>query len=306
MNHLAGVQTLICGGLLIMLTSSSDLSAADKADADAPISQGQRIFYTGHSFHVFIPPIMKNLAEAAGIRGQEYLGLSSIGGSRVIQHWDVPDATNQAKAALATGKVDVLTLAPIFMPDDGIEKFATLAVEKNPKVRITVQEDWMWRDIVEPITEIRNSRKWDYDAITGKELREIHAPVFKSIDDQVEALNKKFERSVLLIVPAGQAVIALRERIMAGKGGGLKTQTELFRDRVGHPDIPLQVLVAYCHYAVIYRRSPVGLPLPEIMASAKKPAWGKETNLILQEVAWEAVTQHPLSGVRQAGAAKTK
>jgi hypothetical protein len=93
---------------------------------------------------------------------------------------------------------------------------------------------------------------------------------------------------------------------MAGKGGGLKTQTELFRDRVGHPDIPLQVLVAYCHYAVIYRRSPVGLPLPEIMASAKKPAWGKETNLILQEVAWEAVTQHPLSGVRQAGPAKTK
>jgi hypothetical protein len=42
------------------------------------------------------------------------------------------------------------------------------------------------------------------------------------------------------------------------------------------------------------------------MASAKKPAWGKETNLILQEVAWEAVTQHPLSGVRQAGPAKTK
>jgi len=287
-----------------MLTGGFDLSVAAKAEADPPISQGQRVFYTGHSFHVFIPPIMKTLAESAGIRGQEYLGLSSIGGSRVIQHWDLPDVTNLAKAALGTGKVDVLTMAPIFMPDDGIEKFTTLALEKNSMIRITVQEDWMWRDTVEPTTELCSPRKWDYDAITGKELSEIHAPVFKSIDGQVAVLNKKFDRTVLFIVPAGQAVIALRERILAGKGGGLKTQTELFRDRVGHPDIPLQVLVAYCHYAVIYRRSPVGLPLPEILAIAKKPAWDKETNLILQEVAWEAVTQHPQSGVRQSGPAK--
>src|SRR5579862_9785264 len=153
-----------------MLTGGSDLTAPAKAEADLPISQGQRIFYTGHSFHVFIPPIMKNLAELAGLRGQEDLGLSSIGGSRVIQHWDVPDATNQAKAALGTGKVDVLTMAPIFMPDDGIQKFAALALEKNTRIRITVQEDWMWRDTVEPITELRSPRTWDYDAITGKEL----------------------------------------------------------------------------------------------------------------------------------------
>jgi hypothetical protein len=275
--------------------------AASGAEADPEISQGQKIFYTGHSFHVFIPPIMKNLAEAAGIKGQENLGLSSIGGSRVIQHWEVPDEKNEVKAALRTGKVDVLTMAPVFMPDDGIEKFATLAVECNPSIRITVQEDWMWRDIVEPITEIRSPRNWDYDAITGRELWEIHAPVFQSIDDQAAQLNQKFGRQVLFIVPAGQAVITLRERIIAGKGGGIKTQTELFRDRVGHPDKPLQVLVAYCHYAVIYRRSPVGLPLPELLASANRPEWDNNTNIVLQEVAWEAVTRHPPSGVRQFG-----
>jgi hypothetical protein len=286
-----------------MSIGGSDFSALAKAEANPTISQGQRIFYTGHSFHVFIPPIMKNLAESAGIQGQEYLGLSSIGGSRVIQHWEVPDATNQTKAALGTGNVDVLTLAPIFMPDDGIEKFATLALEKNPTIRITVQEDWMWRDTVEPITALQSPRTWDYDAITGKELLEIHAPVFKSIEDNIAVLNTKYGRKVLLIVPAGQAVIALRERIRAGKGGGLKTQTELFRDRVGHPDIPLQVLVAYCHYAVIYWRCPVGLPLPEILATSKMPGCDAQTNRILQEVSWEAVTQHPQSGVRQLGSA---
>jgi hypothetical protein len=261
------------------------------------IMQGQRIFYTGHSFHVFIAPILQDIAAAAGISGQEYLGLSAIGGSRVIQHWDVPDATNKAKQALETGQVDVLTLAPIFMPDDGIDKFAALALAKNPKIRITVQEDWLWRDTVEPISEIRSARTWDYDGITGAELRTIHDPVFKSIDEYCAAVNQKLGKTVLYIVPAGQAVIALRERIIAGNAGGLKTQTELFRDRVGHPALPLQVLVAYCHYAVFYRRSPAGLPTPEILAREQNPEWSGETVRVLQEVAWEAVTQHPQSGV---------
>jgi hypothetical protein len=260
--------------------------------------QGQQIFYTGHSFHVDIVPIMADIAGSAGISGQENLGLSSIGGSRVIQHWDVPDAANQAKKALGAGKVDVLTMAPIFMPDEGIGLFAALALAGNPDIRITVQEDWLWRDTYEQIGDLGSvPRTWDYDAITGVELRKIHAPVFQSIDEHIAALNRKLGKTVFFIVPAGQAVIALRERIRAGKAGGLKTQAELFRDRVGHPAAPLQVLVAYCHYAVIYRRSPVGLRAPEILARAMKPEWGDETVGVLQEVAWEAVTQHPQSGV---------
>lgn len=273
------------------------MAAQTTAPAVAPITRGQRIFYTGHSFHVFIPPILENMADTAGIGGQETLGLSSIGGSRVIQHWDVPEAENHAKAALRTGRVDVLTVAPIFMPDEGLEKFAALALANNPAVRITVQEDWLWRDTVEEIGNLRTPRTFDYDAMTGAALLTIHAPVFKSIDETVAALNRPFGRNVLYIVPAGQAVIALRERIRIGKAGGLRTQTELFRDRVGHPAEPVQVLVAYTHFAVIYRRSPVGLPAPKLLANANKPEWNDATVRVLQEVAWEAVTQHPQSGV---------
>jgi hypothetical protein len=272
------------------------------AKTGEPITQGQRIFFTGHSFHVFIPPILKNIADSAGISGQTNLGLSSIGGSRVIQHWNVPDEKSQAKKALRTGQVDVLTLAPIFMPDDGIEKFAALALEKNPKIRITVQEIWLWRDTYEQIGNLKTPKIFDYNAGTGAELRELHAPLFKSIDEHIAELNQKFGKQVLFIVPTGQAVIALRERIIAGKAGMLKAQSELFRDRIGHPTVPLQVLVAYCHYAVIYRRSPVGLPMPEILATDKKK-WDNATVRVLQEVAWEAVTQHPQSGVRDTGAA---
>lgn len=57
------------------------------------------------------------------------------------------------------------------------------------------------------------------------------------------------------------------------------------------------MLNAYCHYAVIYKRSPVGLPVPAALKGAKNPAWDDKLNAVLQEVAWEAVTAHPLSGV---------
>jgi len=263
------------------------------------ITHGLRIFFTGHSFHVFVPNILQNIATAAGIAGQQNLGLSSIGGSRVSQHWDVPEEKNLAKAALRTGQVDVLTLAPLFMPDVGIEKFATLALAHNPNIRITVQEIWLRRDIYEP-TAKGLPETIDHNAITIAELRKRHAPLFKTIDAHVAELNRKFGKPVLFIVPAGQAVIALRERILAGKAGRLKGQFELFYDATGHGTKPLEVLVAYCHYAVIYRRSPVGLPMPEVLANNLKG--DAKTLRVLQEVAWEVVSQHPLSGVRVAGA----
>ncbi len=296
MKNKIGLLIVFC--FILLQYYSTNAIAETKTGGEVPITQGQRIFYTGHSFHVFIPPIMDDIAVAAGISGQKNLGLSSIGGSRVIQHWEVPAKNNQAKKILLTGQADVLTLAPIFLPDKGIKLFAVLALENNPNIRITVQEDWLWRDTYEPISNLAVPKSFDYDAMTGAELLKIHAPVFKSIDNHIAELNEQFGRQVLFIVPAGQAVIALRERIRTGKAGGLRTQTELFADRIGHPREVLKVLVAYCHYAVIYRRSPVGLPVPEILAKAKKPEWGKETVRVLQEIAWEAVLQHPLSGVQ--------
>ena len=67
--------------------------------------------------------------------------------------------------------------------------------------------------------------------------------------------------------------------------------------RHGACDQQLQVLVAYCHFAVTYRRSPVGLPIPAVLARAKTPADPALVKL-LQELAWQAAIQYPLSGVK--------
>ena len=115
------------------------------------------------------------MAKSAGIHNHEGVGLSSLGGSQVIQHWDVPEPQNQAKAALRAGKVNVLTVSPIWMPDEGIEKFAKLGVEHNPNIRVAVQEFWMPNDTYEPKYPLDCGKKVDHNASVIAELRKKQA-----------------------------------------------------------------------------------------------------------------------------------
>jgi hypothetical protein len=263
-----------------------------------PITKGQHVFTCGHSFHVWVPGILADLCRKAGIMDHVQIGISAIGGPRVIQHWNIPDAMNKAKEALKTGKVDVLTLSPILLPDPGIENFVQIALEHNKDIRIVVQPIWLRWDVYEPT--MKRPAKVNHNAITGEELRKRHAVYFKEMDEHIRELNKKKGKTVLYIVPAAQAVIALREKIIAGEAPGLKSQADLFTDELGHGTPPLEALVSYCNYAVIYRRSPVGLPVPAVLKRSKLGDQEAPLNRVLQELAWEAVTQHPLSGVRPA------
>jgi hypothetical protein len=283
----------LLGAAHLPIAQAQDKKSDKLAD---PITKGQRVFTCGHSFHVWVPGIVTDLCKMAKIPDHKQIGLSSLGGSKVIQHWNKPDPENNAKEALKTGKVDVLTLSPIFFPDAGIENFTMLALEHNKDIRVLVQPIWLRADIYEPT--MKRPAKVDHNAITIEELRKRHAVYFKEMDEHLRNLNKKLGKTVLFEVPAPQAVIALREKIVAGQAPGLTKQSDLFTDATGHGTSPLKVLVAYCNYAVIYRRSPVGLPVPKELKSSKLGDNEEKLNRLLQELAWEAVIQHPLSGVR--------
>jgi len=207
------------------------------------------------------------------------------------------------RKALEAGDVDVLTLTPIYLPDEGIEKFAELGSQHQPNFRATVQEFWLPYDEYQPHyydpPKIPKPSKVDHNAPTAESLRKMHERYFREMDDEVKRINQKLGRQVVYVVPVGQAVIALREKIIAGQAPGLKYQEDLFTDMLGHPKSPLQALITYCHFAVIYRQTPVGLPVPQAIARSGIPAAEAEAlSRILQRLAWDAVTRHPLSGVQ--------
>jgi hypothetical protein len=277
--------------------SRAQTGAATSDRSTAPVTRGQRVFTCAHSFHAFVYRMLNAMARSAGIKDHQSVGSSRIGGSRVIQHWDVPEEKNEAKAALRAGKVDVLTLSPIWLPDEGIEKFARLGFEHNPEIRVTVQEFWLPNDTYHPVYPLESRTKVDHNATDVGELRKQQALYDHDIEEFVRDVNRRLGKDVVLVVPVGQAAVALREKIVAGQAPGLKAHWDLFRDSWGHAQPPLQVLSGYCHFAVIYRRSPVGLPVPPELASVQGLEDKDRLNHLLQEIAWETVTHDPLTGV---------
>ncbi|HEX4148056.1 MAG TPA: hypothetical protein VHY20_03670 [Pirellulales bacterium] len=315
-----GQKLIALLGLLAVLTALPTKAAEPPA---GPITKGLRIFTCGHSFHVWVAPLLDEIAKSAGLQEHQLAGVSGIGGSQVIQHLETVDDKHQAKAALTAGNLDVLTLSPIWLPDEGIDQFAELGLQHNPRIRITIQENWLPNDTYEPKYPLDVKKQVNHNATDLSELRTKNAQYCHDIEAYCGAINKRLGKDVLLVVPVGEASIALREKIVAGQAPGLKKQWDLFRDNWGHAQAALQVLDGYCHFAVIYRRSPVGLPVPEMLAkyrritgdveyrklgwrpSAEDLARGEaltaeqteQLNRLLQELAWQTVTHHPMTGL---------
>lgn len=292
---------LLAGSEVLRLVKAGGMTAA----ATGPVAKGQRVFSTGHSFHSGFAPILDKMAKSGDFKDSTIVGVSNIGGSRVIQHWD----GKGVQEALKAGGVDVLMTTPIYLPDPGVEKLAQLGFAHNPDFRLTMMEFWLPFDQYEPrnythgppgspTERLPPPNKVDHHAATGDGLRKIHERYFREMDDLVLAINKQLGKQVVFVVPVGQAVIALREKIIAGQAPGLKSQEDLFSDGLGHPKPPLTIMMGYCHYAVIYRKSPVGLPVPPALNIPGNAEDADALNRLLQKLAWEAVTRHPLSGVK--------
>lgn len=281
---------LRCVALLMLFTCSA---AAE--DAKPPV--GLRVFYTGHSFHMFVPPQVEQMVKAAGIQGHRLAGTQGIGGSRVIQHWDLADGKNKAKPALISGEVDVFTMAAhLAIPDEGITKFTELGLQNNPNLRLLVQASWY------PFDVPRGSPGFITDNAQRDEAKiaDLQAAVDdwrRKLEAQADELNRIHNHKAVFIVPVGDAVVKLRAMVIDGKFPGITRQSELFTDPIGHCQAHVQALASYCNYAAIYRTSPVGLKIPRSSLS-------DEQHAILQKLAWDTVSSYGHSGMTIAAESK--
>lgn len=277
--------------LLVPLAAFSTV----KPRTAALLVPGQRVLVTGHSFHVPVVPLIEQVVNAAQITGHQLVGKQMIGSSRVMQHWNLPDEKNIAKTALRNGGVDVMTMSPNWIvPDEAIEQFVTLGLEKNPKLRVMVQVSWYPWDGLKPPQKVAKNE--DRDAKTVADLRAVYDPYRDTIRSQLRTINARHSRPVVFLVPVGEAVLRLREKVIEGKASGITRQSELFGDQIGHGKPLILQLAAYCHFACLYQRTPVGL------ACFEKPGNDEshKLNHLLQTIAWDAVRDEPLAGLPMA------
>jgi len=267
------------------------LASVASADDDTKPA-GQRVFYTGHSFHMFVPQRIEQMVKAAGIEGHKLVGTQGIGGSRVIQHWDLADDKNKAKPALMSGEVDVFTMAAhLQIPDDGITNFTELGLKHNPNLRLLVQESWYPYDGPpgengNPGKRIKDNAERDNAKVA--DLQAAMDDWRKKLEAQADELNKEHGKTAVFIVPVGEAVVKLRGLIIDGKYPGVAKQSELFTDPIGHGGGHIQAIASYCNFATIYRISPEGLNLQGVT---------DDQNAILQKIAWETVSAYPYAGI---------
>lgn len=275
---------------------------SDGGNKPSAAPKGLRVFYASHSLMWYVPKPLGEMADAAGIKGHQLVGLQSLGASKTIQHWNIADNQNQAKKALKTGEVDVFVMSPISFPDEGIEYFVKLGLEHNPNMRFIVQLSWSGGDI-----DNQDFPKGAFDNVdkekTPEQLKTYNERNIKAGEAQAEEINKKYGngKKILALVPSVQAMVTLRTKIAKKKWPGLSRQSELFVD-AAHPSAPMEALNTYMHFAVLYGKSPLGLPMPSMLKNAKHEAWNEDFNCLLQELAWETVTNYLGSLVTAANA----
>lgn len=275
-----------------------------------PPEKPMRVFHIGHSLVGKVMPAM--LEQLAG-QGHDHRSQMGWGAS-LQSHWepDIPvkgaevenahDKYQDAKIAVAEGRFDALVLTEAVEIKDSIKYFdspkyirywARDARKANPAIRVYLYETW--HELNDPAGWLQRldndlAQYWEGVLLAqGLAHGDTGGPVY--------------------VIPAGQVMSALVKRVeQTGGLPGLRSREDLFHRE---PDGKLDMihigdlgsyLVALTHYAVLYHRSPVGLP-HQLKRHDGTPADAptQEVARLMQEVVWSVVTSYPKTGVRSPG-----
>ncbi|HTE43129.1 MAG TPA: hypothetical protein VK629_20065, partial [Steroidobacteraceae bacterium] len=183
--------------------------------------------------------------------------------------------------------------------------FGDLVIKTNPNARILVQNSWSAWDGTgttasvggtgRPTFANEEHNKADVATLdswlTSLDAKEGYLARMRA---QLEGINKRAGKRISYIVPSATSVYTLRREIVKGKVPGIKLQSEIFRDGMGHPNVPLANVVTYTWFAAMYRESPVGLTA---LVDKNDPN-SAAREALLQRIAWNAVVAEPMSGVK--------
>lgn len=268
----------------------------------APKPDGARsVFHIGHSLVGRDMPAM--LAQLAG-EGHDYA--SQLGWGATLQsHWepDVPingfaeenahDKYRDAHEAVASGAYDALVLTEMVEIKAAIDYYDSPRMVHNWAVAaqsmgtpVYFYETW------HPLNDPEGWRmRLDRDLGTyweGKIMR--------------PALAMSDAPKPIYLIPGGQVMAAFAIALDAqGPVGPLTMHKDLFSDDVHFNDYGAY-LIALTHYAVLYQKSPVGLPHTLKRADgtpADDP--GAQAAQLMQETVWRVVTSLPRTGVSPVG-----
>ena len=287
-------------------TESSEglTTAATPAPGNSLPIQSAKIAEVGHSLvNEKMPMYLVSVATEMG--KQIFMSVQIINGAPLEWQWNRhADVENRGKGRLlftdlrvglksASPPFDVLVItervdisASVKWHDSAgfSKKWRDLAVEANPTARVFMYTTWTGYANEEYWPGIPTRAAWRTRTQSDGEL-------FERLVRDTNALiatGPKF-----MIIPGHRAMMALYDAIQSGTIGWTPEGiNHFFIDDIHLNDLG-NYYIALVHYATIYRSSPAGAAVPQNLASSLTAAQALE----LQQMAWNVVSNYPLSGV---------
>jgi len=270
--------TLLIGIVCGLLAWSNHGVAQEAKPPAAEKPAGLRVMFNGNSWFIFVPWGVADQVKAAGIERHKEVRLPKPGDFSPIESGDVD--------VYAHG---VHWWMEVPWGKDGVtaEKLVETGLKANPNFRAYYHAAWLVHDgrgdAIKTTADYDDSKLADLQAALDKTRKPVEAIVDK--------LNGKFGKKVVFLVPVGDATVKLREMVLDGKYPGVKKQSELWSDAMPHAGPHVSALSGYCHFAAIYRTSPVGLKI------SRWKDLTDEQHAILQKLAWDMVSKYPYAGI---------
>ena len=239
---IAGILSL-CGFLAWAMGASAE-EAKRPAVEEKPA--GLRVMFNGNSWFIFVPWGVADLVKAAEIQG----------------HKEVRAAKPNDISLIEAGEVDVYAHGVHWwmeVPWVGgfAEKIVGMGLKANRNFRAYYHAAWLVGDArakdIKTTADYNDSKLADVQAALDKTR--------KGVEAIVDKLNEKFGKRVVFLVPVGDATLKLRPMVLEGNYPGVAKQSELWSDAMPHAGVHVMALSGYCHFAAIYRTSPVGLKI---------------------------------------------
>ena len=271
---------------------------------DKPADGSLRIVGTGHSFMAPGYQSFPKIARAAGFSQPQPLthtGGGMTGSARYIWEKENGIFTFDGKplpkllSSIANAEWDAMMWGPYYQ--DQPEYYACwieFCLKYNPDMKFYIAD--AWPQLEQFKTKPKSEDEMTYDAVAklGVERNRSTATI-------VNELNRRFPNKVFVMPTSDAMVLAVREYHKGNLPGidGIHSaiggeKRSLWRDQLGHLGPGLGELEGYVFYATVYGRSP-----ESIKSAPKAGAFpGKELDATFRRIAWEAVRNHPLSGVK--------
>ncbi|NPD13883.1 hypothetical protein HOY34_01550 [Xinfangfangia sp. D13-10-4-6] len=266
-----------------------------------PPAQVQAVYHLGHSLTGRDMPAI--LAQFGGHSWNSQLGWGtsladhSRGTVAGLAEENATPAYRPAAEAIDSGDYPVVVLTEMVALKDAIRyhnapaelaKWAARIRAARPDARIYLYETW------HSLNETANdSGDWlgriDHDLANLWE-GQLLAPAMQSGD-----------AGTIYVIPGGQVMAAVARAAEAGQIPGIRGIGDLLSDDIHFNDNGAY-LMALVHYAVIYHRSPLGLPFDVTRADGQKiTPIDPEAARVMQSITWDVVTSYRLTGVGGAG-----